>query len=167
MEDTNDVVIGSSVMSYDDYLKACGWKWYMISVHFLGWLRVLAIDLKKKHNITHRQFYDDLFNWSIQNSSTLLYKEYYVTMRLLNKVFKKEIPWGRKVKGASDIYWEYEEATGIYIAKNKKRFYNEIGDFLENTYNSRYPVLVKKQSDKIAKAFADDLEESLEKILKD
>ena len=44
MQDTNNGVVGSNVMSYDGYLKACGWKWYMISVHFLGWLRILAID---------------------------------------------------------------------------------------------------------------------------
>ena len=55
-------------MSYDDYLKACGWGWYMRSLHFFGWSRILAIELKKKYNITHRQFYDDLFNWFMQNS---------------------------------------------------------------------------------------------------
>ena len=153
MADTSDCVVGSNVMSYDDYLKACGWKWYMISVHFLGWLRILAIDLKKKHDISHRQFYDDLFDWFVQNPSTLLHEEYYETGNFLENVFKNKIPWGRKVKGASDIYWEYEEATCIHIAKNKKRFYNEIGDFLENTYNSRHTVLVKKQSNKMLDPF--------------
>ena len=46
MEDTNDIIVGSNSMPYQDYLKACGWKWYMMAVHFLGWLRILAIDLK-------------------------------------------------------------------------------------------------------------------------
>jgi len=153
MADTSDCVVGSNVMSYDDYLKACGWGWYMRSVHFFGWLRILAIELKKKYNITHRQFYDDLFDWFMQNPSTLLHEEYYETGNFLENVFKNKIPWGRKVKGASDIYWEYEEATCIHIAKNKKRFYNEIGDFLENTYNSRHTVLVKKQSNKMLDPF--------------
>ncbi len=153
MADTSDCVVGSNVMSYDDYLKACGWGWYMRSVHFFGWLRILAIELKKKYNITHRQFYDDLFDWFVQNPSTLLHEEYYETGNFLENVFKNKIPWGRKVKGASDIYWEYEEATCIHIAKNKKRFYNEIGDFLENTYNSRYPKLVKKQANKMLDPF--------------
>jgi len=153
MADTSDCVVGSNVMSYDDYLKACGWGWYMRSVHFFGWLRILAVELKKKYNITHRQFYDDLFDWFMQNPSTLLHEEYYETGNFLENVFKNKIPWGRKVKGASDIYWEYEEATCIHIAKNKKRFYNEIGDFLENTYNSRHTVLVKKQSNKMLDPF--------------
>ena len=82
-----------------------------------------------------------------------MYKEYYETRNLLENVFKNKIPWGRKVKGASDIYWEYEEATCIHIAKNKKRFYNEIGDFLENTYDNRHPVLIKKQSNKMLDPF--------------
>ena len=34
MEDTNDIIVGSNSMSYQDYLKACGWKWYMMAVHF-------------------------------------------------------------------------------------------------------------------------------------
>jgi hypothetical protein len=153
MQDTNNVVVGSNVMSYDGYLKACGWKWYMISVHFLGWLRILAIELKKKYNIAHRQFYNDLFNWFMQNSSTLLYREYHVTMRLMTKVIKNEIPWGRKVQGVSNIYWEYEEATGLHIAKDKERFYNEILDFLDNTYNNRYAELVEKQSNKMLDPF--------------
>ena len=51
LEDVNNVVVGSNAMSFDDYLKATGWKWYMISLHFLGWLRILAIDLKKYHDI--------------------------------------------------------------------------------------------------------------------
>jgi len=153
MEDTNDIVVGSNAMSYAEYLKACGWKWYMMSVHFLGWLRILAIDLKKEYDINHRQFYDNLFDWFLKNEHTLLYKEYHITMRMMNKVFNHEIPWGRKVLGASDIYWEYEEATCLHIIKDKQRFYNEIQDFLENTYNSRHVKLVKKQSDKMLDPF--------------
>ena len=74
-------------------------------------------------------------------------------MRMMNKVFNHEIPWGRKVLGASDIYWEYEEATSLHIIKDKQRFYNEIQDFLENTYNSRYAKLIKKQSNKMLDPF--------------
>ena len=153
LNDVNNVVVGSNAMSFDDYLEATGWKWYMISLHFLGWLRILAIDLKKYHDITHKDFYSKLFSWFLSNPQTLLYKEYHVTMRLLKKVFERKIPWGRKVSDVSGIYWEYEEATGLHIAKDKERFYNEIKDFLENTYNSRYAKLVKKQSNKMLDPF--------------
>ena len=144
LKDVNDVVVGSDVMTFDDYLKATGWKWYMISLHFLGWLRILAFDLKRMHGITHRSFYTDLFFWFQSNSHTLLYREYTITMRLLNKVFERKIPWGRKVTGVSEIYWEYEEATAIHIAREKYRFYEEIGDFVEEKYEIDRKIINKQ-----------------------
>ena len=141
MEDVNDVVVGSNVMSFDNYLEATGWKWYMISLHFLGWLRILALTLKNKYNITLKEFYNNLFIWFMNNDKSLLYREYHVTMRLLRKVFDRQIPWGRKVSDVSNIYWEYEEATVIHIAKEKDRFYGEIGDFLKEQYGFNYSII--------------------------
>ena len=153
MEDINEIVVGSNSMSYDDYLKACGWKWYMMSLHFLGWLRILSIDLKKEYNISHRNFYDNLFNWFINDKSTFLYKEYKLTMDLMDQVFDHKIPWGRKIEGATDVYWEYEEATSLNIVKNKKIFYDDINNFLEDTYNKRFVELVTKQFNKMLDPF--------------
>ena len=160
MEDTNNVVVGSNVMSFEDYLEATGWKWFMITMHFLGWLRILAFELKKQYGISHRIFYTELFSWFMINSRTLLFREYHVTIRLLKKVFDRQIPWGRKVTGVSDIYWEYEEATSIHIAKNKYRFYEEIGDFVEEKYKIDRKIL-NKQYDKMKdpyKTYNGDLE---------
>ena len=67
LKDVNDVVVGSDVMSFDDYIEATMWKWYMISLHFLGWLRILVLDLKKYHGISHREFYTKLFDWFMNN----------------------------------------------------------------------------------------------------
>ncbi len=141
LEDVNDVVVGSNNMPFDDYLEATGWKWFMISLHFLGWLRILALDLKNNHNISMREFYNGLFEWFMNNDRSLLYREYTVTMRLLKKVFNREIPWGRRVSGASNIYWEYEEATAIHIAKEKDRFYGEVGDYLKDEYGFEYSIV--------------------------
>ena len=149
MEDTNDIIVGSNSMPYQDYLKACGWKWYMMAVNFLGWLRILAIDLKKYHNISHRDFYNNLFDWFMNDHSTILYREYDITMKLMDRVFNHEIPWGRKVDETSDVYWEYEEATSLNIVKNKRDFYDEIKKFLEDTYNDTYSQLVEKQFNKM------------------
>tara|TARA_B100000745_G_scaffold134361_1_gene87796 strand:- start:6310 stop:8118 length:1809 start_codon:yes stop_codon:yes gene_type:complete len=141
LKDTNSVVVGSSNMTFDEYLDASGWKWFMISLHFLGWLRILALELKNNHNISMREFYNGLFEWFNENDKSLLYREYTVTMRLLKKVFDREIPWGRKVPGASNIYWEYEEATAIHIAKEKDRFYGEIGDYLKDEYGFNHSIV--------------------------
>ena len=116
----------------------------MISLHFLGWLRIVAFDLKNNHGISHRTFYSEMFSWFMSNPRTLLFREYTVTMRLLKKVFARQIPWGRKVTGASNIYWEYEEATAIHIAREKYRFYDEIGDFIEEQYDIDRKILNKQ-----------------------
>ena len=141
LNDVNNVVVGSNTMSFDEYIEASGWKWYMISMHFLGWLRILAIDLKKQYGITHREFYDKLFLWFMSNNETLLFKEYNNTIKMLKKVFERKIPWGRKVSDVSTIYWEYEEATSIHIAKEKNRFYDEIAEFLGITFDINANVI--------------------------
>ena len=69
-------------------------------------------------------------------------------------MFKREIPWGRKIPDVSDIYWEYEEATSINIAKNKDRFYNEIKSFLDTKYNIKENI-IKKQYDKMKDPYVD------------
>ena len=140
LKDTNHVVVGSDNMSFEDYIDASGWKWFMVSLHFLGWLRILAIELKNNHNISMREFYNGLYNWFNDNDKSLLYREYTVTKRLLRKTLDREIPWGRKVTGVSNIYWEYEEATAIHIAKEKKRFYGEVEDYLKEDYGFNFSI---------------------------
>ena len=134
LHDVNNVVVGSNVMSFDDYIEATMWKWYITSFHFLGWLRILALELKAKHNITMREFYDGLFEYFMDDKESLFYKEYTITKRLLYKVFDKEIVWGRKVSDVCNYYWEYEEATAINIAKEKDRFYSEVEQYLQDEY---------------------------------
>ena len=134
MKDVNDVVVGSNVMSFDDYLRATEWKWFMISFHFLGWLRILSLKIKQKHGIKLRQFYSKLFDWFKKNKNSIIYQEYELTVELLQKVFSRKIPWGRQILEISNIYWEYEEATSIKIAMEKNRFYNDIRQFLKEEF---------------------------------
>ena len=60
------------------------------------------------------------------NSSGLINNEYNITKQLIKNVLEKKEPWGRKIKDVSELYWEYEEATSIEIAKNKRTFYLEM-----------------------------------------
>ena len=134
MEDTNQIVVGSNAMPYSDFLEACGWKWFMMTFHFLGWTRLIALEQP-----TCRTFYTYLFDWAMVNRG-FIYEEYMTTMDLMDQVFDHKIPWGRKVEGAGDTYWEYEEATSIEIAKNKSQFYDEMFSFMGD-YD-----LIEKQS---------------------
>jgi len=161
LKDVNNVVVGSNVMSFDDYIKATGWKWFMISLHFLGWLRILSIKLKSKHGILHKIFYTKLFDWFQKNKNTLLYEEYHLTLDLLKKVFDRKIPWGRQMKDVSNIYWEYEEATSIRIAMEKNRFYSEIEKFLRDEFFLNEKKFINLQYNKMKdpyKVYNGDLE---------
>ncbi len=133
MEETNDIVISTSTMTVDDYVDMTVWKWFMLATHFLGWTRLVAIELKK-HGITGRQFYDNLFEYSM-NNDTVLNKEHAITRDLFKKVLDREVPWGRKNTDVSNIYWEYEESTAIIIAQNKDLFYEQLTDYVKQYYN--------------------------------
>ena len=133
MEETNDIVIASSTMTRDDYIDMTVWKWFMLATHFLGWTRLVAIELKKR-GITGQQFYDNLFEYSM-NNDTILNREHAITSELFRKVLDREVPWGRKNPDVSNIYWEYEESTALVIAQNKDLFYKQLTDYINQYYN--------------------------------
>lgn len=133
LKDTNDLVATTNTMSFNDYIKSMAWRWFIASTHMLGWTRVLSIDLNEIYGLKFKDFYDNLFDYSMSND-TMLRSEYILNEDLIKRVFDREIPWGRKIEDVSEIYWEYEEATAIEIARNKNRFYNEINAFISNKF---------------------------------
>jgi hypothetical protein len=133
MQETNDIVIASSTMSVDDYIDMTVWKWFMLATHFLGWTRLVAIELKKQ-GITGQQFYDNLFEYTMTHD-TILNKEHAITRDLFKKVLDREVPWGRKNPDVSNIYWEYEESTALVIAQNKDLFYQQLTNYVEEYYD--------------------------------
>lgn len=133
MQETNDIVISSSTMTADEYVDMTVWKWFMLATHFLGWTRLVAIELKKQ-GISSRQFYDNFFEYT-KTHNTLLNKEYAITRDLIKKVFARQVPWGRKNPEISNIYWEYEESTALVIAQNKDLFYKQLTNYIEQYYN--------------------------------
>jgi hypothetical protein len=120
-------------MTTDDYIDMTVWKWFMLSTHFLGWTRLVAIELKKQ-GITGREFYDNLFEYT-KTHNTLLNKEHAITRGLIREVLDRKVPWGRKNPEISNIYWEYEESTSLVIAQNKDLFYKQLTNYIELYYN--------------------------------
>lgn len=145
--ETERMVVGSKTLSFDEYLDILLFRWFIMTFHFLGWTRIISFDLKKHYNISIRDFYESLFTY-INNYDGLLNTELNITKKMLFDVFDKKEPWGRKVEDVSNIYWEYEEATSIVIAKNKLKFYDEISSFLRsnNLYNGN---MLEKQIHKM------------------
>ena len=123
-KESEKIVVETSTMSYNDCIDLFIWKWFIMTFHFLGWLRVYAF-ARKMQKDTLKSLYQQLYDFMI-NSNGFVNNEYNITKKLIKNVLEKREPWGRKIKDVSNIYWEYEEATSIEIAKNKRTFYLEM-----------------------------------------
>jgi len=134
LKDENEMVVSNCKMSFDDYIDATIWKWFMISTHFLGWTRIISIEMKNNFSISFRTFYDNFFEY-IRKSKNILYDEMNITRKMVRDVFRKRGPWGRQLKEVSNIYWEYEEATSMVIGRNKNEFYSEVETYINEYYN--------------------------------
>ena len=149
-QETEKVVVETSVMKYNECIDLYVWRWFIITCHFLGWFRVFSSHLKQRYNISHKEFYTCLFEY-ITNNKSFIHYEYLITKELIKAVLKQKYPWGRGIEDVSSMYWEYEEATSIEIAKNKDAFYSIVDDFMYEYFtwdynkNIRYDDILEVQ----------------------
>ena len=135
--ETERMVVSNSVMTIDEYIELLTWKWFMMTFHFLGWLRIFSRQFKKRYDEPLKSFYENFYDY-IKSNKTFLRDEYEITKKSISMALKKREPWGRKIKEVSSIYWEYEEATSINIARNKSLFYEIIRDYMYEFYTWDY-----------------------------
>lgn len=121
-------VISSNSLSRTDYIECFLFKWFLISVHSLGWANYTAHNCGESASIFYNKFYD----WMKKNNS-LLNEQYIKTKECLEHTLKGNF-WGRQMFGDDDIYWEYESASCIDFEKNRSRFFNDLKEFLLNMY---------------------------------
>lgn len=127
-------VVSSNTMSFDDYVESFLFKWFLITVHSFGWGNISSKLVSEKINIKRSDFYRDYYQWMLNNDS-LLHDEYQLTKTLLLQTFNNEHFWGRQMFSDNDMYWEYESATSIVIEQNRNRYFNELDNFIYNTYD--------------------------------
>ena len=140
LKETEYMVVGSKTSTFEDYVEMSMWRWMLMLMHWLGYSQYMVRALGSTDEITYKAFYDNLFKWLKSNPNTILGEEYLTTEKLLRRVLKKEKIWGRKVDGVS-CYWDWEEASAIIIAKNIDKFYNEIKEFIVDTFTIDFKVL--------------------------
>ncbi len=144
----NLVVTSTDTMSFEEYKEANLWKWFMMSTHFLGWTRIISKRLKEQ-GISYKEFYEGLYLY-IKKTPSLLQSELIKTESYFIDFISKKKPWGRQVLSVSNLYWEYEEATAISIATNKKLFYSEIKNYLDTFIDlSNTEAIINEQSRKM------------------
>ena len=124
LKDTTDLAYS---MSFEDYRELLIWRWFITSIHFLGWTRYIANNIP----LTNREFYEKLYEY-IDDQNTMLGKEKLIVRELLGKFLNGEEIWGREMNG---MYWEYEEVTAAEIWLNREKFYNDIKEFCSDQFH--------------------------------
>ena len=68
----------------------------------------------------------------LKNNKGFLKEEYELTYNAINKVLKKQGPWGRELDDVrKNFEWQFEEVTAIRSAQNKNRLYEEMKVFMK------------------------------------
>jgi radical SAM superfamily enzyme YgiQ (UPF0313 family) len=133
-------VISHSSMSKEDYVEAFLFKWFLITVHSLGWANLTAKRVSKQVNIKLGDFYLDFYTNGILNT------EYHITKQSLLKTINNGEFWGRQMFGDDDLYWEYESASSIGIQRNRQTYFNELLAFVQTTYHINAEEIVDKNN---------------------
>ena len=142
VNDLVSFVVETNKCSHEDWVKGHQFRWLVIFGHYLGPLQFIARALNKIYNISFKDFYSDLLQFSEDSSKTFIGNEYLTIKKNLSKILKNERHWGDVIDGAGDINWEVDEATCIRLVSNKDRFYSEISDYLNEKYELDEKILI-------------------------
>lgn len=131
----SDVVVATSTMSTEDWEKAFRFSTCVQSFHSLGLLKFFAIYLRKAKNISYYDFYMNLYEWIVAESS--------VIGKIVDKVFVSVEPFLQE-KGNlcfsderfGDIYWEFYEGLFLSCAAEFEDFYEDAVKYLKKYFDS-------------------------------
>jgi putative methyltransferase len=127
------MVLETNTMSKEQYKEAQMYRWLLLYGHYLGYFQYIARFLNSHLKIPYLTFYKKLMNFILKNNKGFLKEEYEITYNALNKVIKKQGPWGRVLdKVRKSFEWQFEEATAIRSAQNKDKLYEEIKIFMKD-----------------------------------
>lgn len=145
-EHSKDVMIlGSKSMPQSDWITAFLYKTLIIGTYSYGSLQFIAKYLRKNHNISYKDFYKEVYEWSFDNEDTVLGREMSETKRCLYDVLENDSHWNRLLPELSDYTWNYEEVIPYMIVKNKDCFYKEIFNFIEEKFNITFTEKEKNE----------------------
>jgi len=135
-------VISHKTMTQAEYVEAFLFKWFLITVHSMGWANYTGKAISKKLGSKLGDFYLALYQWMLATPTSVLAKEYEVTKEALNQVTEKKQFWGRQMFGEDDMYWKYESASNIVIEKNRNVYFEELKTFVSEVYGCEFEGVV-------------------------
>jgi putative methyltransferase len=130
-------VISHSTMSNEDYIEGFLFKYFMITMHSLGWAHTVAENISKDLNIGRSQIYKKFYEY-IKLSDNIINTEYEITKKSLKNTINNGDFWGRQIFGNNDFYWEYESASAIIFENNRTEYFNTLKRFIIDIYGSEY-----------------------------
>jgi len=128
------IVVSTKDMTYEDWIESFIYKVLIVGCHSYGPTQYFSRYLRKNHNISYKEFYTKLFEWSTNNPKTILGIELMETKKSLIDAIENKKHWNRLLPEA-DFTWVDEEALAIQITKNKKKFYDEVIRFVEEIFD--------------------------------
>jgi len=145
VKDLVGFVTQTNTCTREEWIEGHQFRWLIIFSHYLGCLQYISRGLNKVFNISYRDFYFKLFDFSKTDNGSLISNEYKEIKKNLLLILRNERHWGDVIENAGDINWEVDEATCIRLLNHKEIFYKEIKNFiLEN-----FEISNKKYLDEI------------------
>jgi putative methyltransferase len=124
-----DAVYSTRTADFDTVLRGHMFSWISILMYYYGWGHYLA-KFMKTQGINETDLFEQLLQWIEGNPNSLLYQEYQATKTHIYNTFHNGQFWGRKVRGETDIYWEYKGASSIVLHDNVLKLENDLTKFL-------------------------------------
>lgn len=180
-QEYQDIVRSTKYMPVEDMIRSYMFTWAIITFHYSGWMQVYARYLNKKHNISYRQFYDNILS-HCETEGTFLNSYYKETRDLIAKFLDtglckdpyatSKFGWNTILqfyndhKRTEDYLLNYVRTTYADVIENDKAFDSVIK--LQTNYNididKSYPYKLSLDDDIYSYVFqnAEDTNGSVE-----
>ena len=124
------IVVGTDTMSVEDWIRANEFSTCVQSMHHFGIMQCLAMYVRKECGVSYFDFYSQLYNY-ILNESTFL-KDVFEQVSLILRNFvdgKGGLTYQNDIFGK--ITYPIEEAVFLLCHYNSEVFYGEVEDFVK------------------------------------
>ena len=141
-------VVSTNTMNQEEYIEAFLFKYFMITMHNLGWVNIISERLSKELNIKKSSIYHMLYDYT-KLSDNIVHQEYQITKASLRNTITSGAFWGRQMFGSDDFYWEYESASSCVFASNYEKLYEFISTFVSEKFGDKYIKYIYENQEKI------------------
>ena len=129
------IVIGTSVLSFEEWKKMYLFSLVIQTFHCLGLTRYIAMYLHYEYDMKYQNFYQDVLDWCIQNPSTVVGNAFKKMYTIFEQFIEGKVPLTYTDERFGATVWPLEEAWYLEIVYNAKEFYKELGEFLKASYS--------------------------------